>query len=30
MTPEEALRDALERAVARRTLLRVTTGEDGT
>lgn len=28
MLPEEALRDALERAVARRTLLRVTTGED--
>jgi DNA replication protein len=27
LSPEEALRDALERAVARRTLLRVTTGE---
>jgi DNA replication protein len=27
MSPEEALRDALDRAVARRTLLRVTTGE---
>ncbi len=27
MSPEEALRDALERAVVRRTLLRVTTGE---
>jgi DNA replication protein len=28
MSPEEALRDALDRAVARRTLLRVTTGQD--
>jgi DNA replication protein len=28
--PEEALRDALDRAVARRTLLRVTTGEGAT
>jgi DNA replication protein len=28
MSPEEALRDALNRAVARRTLLRVTTGQD--
>ncbi len=28
MSPEQALRDALDRAVARRTLLRVTTGQD--
>ena len=28
MSPEEALRDALDRAVARRTLLRVTTGRE--
>lgn len=28
MSPEEALRDALDRAVVRRTLLRVTTGRD--